>query len=47
VASPTTPDANSPRGAGGQEWSFVSLNFGFPARAVSSAMPYGSERIGQ
>ena len=23
-------DANAPRGAGGQEWSFVSLNLGFP-----------------
>ena len=25
----------------------MSLNLGFPALAVSSAMPYGSERIGQ
>ena len=35
------------RGAGGHEWSFVSRNFGFPARADSSAIPYGSDRIGQ
>ena len=35
------------RGAGGHEWSLVSRNFGFPALADSSAIPYGSDRIGQ
>ena len=32
---------------GGHEWSFVSLNLGFPARSLSSVTEYGSHRMGQ